>query len=594
MIWEQGIKMKKFFITFLLISSCGIFSFSAPTIGGPTIGPSSGGSSSGNASNIVIRGAVTGLVVTNGTGDWTITGYNTNGSSGSGANSTNLYLGVNPGSGIYLVNSNLTSYATNSTATSTNNFIVSGSSALGGSDGTWYWNTAAKGYTNASFSGAACFLDVNNAYGNGANLVYQTNSSHKNIPTLDVVATADFNDYAGESHVWNDNGGSPNGNYIFGQQDSGYMLSLAAMPNIVGVTTNFTATNDYIFTMHKVGSTYVPRQTTLYDIFAVSNAWIGVGDFFSMKTIGNSDPGQILMSSTVHVTGHGVVWLGANSGDIVIGPSPSHGIFQMGSTGIGGSELYVTYEAGATAIAGKTWSHPLSFRAQAWNGSSAVDCFASIVAMATATGSAANAGNAEFVFYSRRPYWAFGNTNILAPDTAGTEVFRLGTNGAVLNWGYVYKGNGSGLTNLTNSITGTTAADNAAAGFLGEFLSSYVASGSAKNFNSLNVTNVTSLSLTAGDWDVEGNLTFIASVVPGVFLKQQGTITSTTATIATDGSEVNIVHNITDDNAPISLTLPRKRFNVSSTTTVYLVAGSDAAGGTTIVAYGGMTARRVR
>lgn len=146
----------------------------------------------------------------------------------------------------------------------------------------------------------------------------------------------------------------------------------------------------------------------------------------------------------------------------------------------------------------------------------------------------------------------------------------------------------------TNGIIGTTVSGAAAAGRIGEVMESNVAIGSAKNFNSLTVTNVATLTLTAGDWDYEGNLTFLCGGVTAVFLKHQGSIGTTTATIKTDGTEANIIHVTEMANAPISLHVRKQNIVVTSPTTIYLVAGSDASAGTTVQVYGGLIAKRAR
>ncbi|CAN5462726.1 hypothetical protein BH20VER3_BH20VER3_00940 [soil metagenome] len=52
------------------------------------------------------------------------------------------------------------------------------------------------------------------------------------------------------------------------------------------------------------------------------------------------------------------------------------------------------------------------------------------------------------------------------------------------------------------AVAGVTDGSNAAAGKVGEYLSSVVASGSGVSLTSGAVANITSLALTAGDWDV--------------------------------------------------------------------------------------------
>lgn len=143
----------------------------------------------------------------------------------------------------------------------------------------------------------------------------------------------------------------------------------------------------------------------------------------------------------------------------------------------------------------------------------------------------------------------------------------------------------------TDGITGTTAADNVVAGKVGEFPSSSVAVGSAVSLTTATPANITSISLTAGDWDVEanGNINYTLATVSGA----SGGISTTSATLPTDGSEANSGVQLTGVTTKDTITLPRKRVNVSGTTTVYLVIQSTFTG-TSASGYGTINARRVR
>lgn len=142
-----------------------------------------------------------------------------------------------------------------------------------------------------------------------------------------------------------------------------------------------------------------------------------------------------------------------------------------------------------------------------------------------------------------------------------------------------------------NDRTGTTTNNDAAAGKVGEIVSSFVASGSAVSLTTATAANVTSISLTAGDWDVDGNVNFIQTAA--TITVKVGSISTTSATNSTDGSEVYSGALLTVGTANDGLTLPRKRISISGTTTVYLVTSATFSAGT-VTAFGGITARRVR
>lgn len=144
---------------------------------------------------------------------------------------------------------------------------------------------------------------------------------------------------------------------------------------------------------------------------------------------------------------------------------------------------------------------------------------------------------------------------------------------------------------IYGNLVGTTTNDSATAGNVGEILSSAVAIGSPVALTTATGANVTSLSLTAGDWDVSGNINFSASsaTVTGT----SGGITTTSATVPVDGTEVYSGVQVTLLSETDSVTIPRKRISIASTTTVYLVGKSTFSAGS-VGAFGSITARRVR
>lgn len=149
-----------------------------------------------------------------------------------------------------------------------------------------------------------------------------------------------------------------------------------------------------------------------------------------------------------------------------------------------------------------------------------------------------------------------------------------------------------GAVDVQGGIYGTTAAGNATAGNLGEFVSSLVSlSGSPVALTTSTSANITSISLTAGDWDVGGNVNF--SGTSATVTSKRAAISTTSATIPTDGSEVWDGQQTTTLTVVDGITIPRKRVNVSSTTTVYLVGQCTFSAGS-VAASGGITARRIR
>lgn len=154
---------------------------------------------------------------------------------------------------------------------------------------------------------------------------------------------------------------------------------------------------------------------------------------------------------------------------------------------------------------------------------------------------------------------------------------------------------GSASTSLTAtkalSVQGVTDGSAAAAGFVGEFVQALLDAASAVTLANNTVSNVLSISLTAGDWDVDGSLNFnstVATVTGGA-----AGITATSATLPTDGSEVCDGVLSTLLTSASGVTMPRKRISITTTTTIYAVGRKTFALGA-VKAYGCMSARRIR
>ena len=151
------------------------------------------------------------------------------------------------------------------------------------------------------------------------------------------------------------------------------------------------------------------------------------------------------------------------------------------------------------------------------------------------------------------------------------------------------------------AVVGTRTNDNAAPGNIGEFVTSSVPSGSAVQLTSTTPTNVTSISLTAGDWDLEGvvdyalaSSTSITTLIAGVSL--------TSATLApqtgggglgTDPTASYMTAAQVPGNGNMSLETSTVRLSIAATTTVFLVASATFTV-LTCFAFGTIRARRVR
>ena len=150
----------------------------------------------------------------------------------------------------------------------------------------------------------------------------------------------------------------------------------------------------------------------------------------------------------------------------------------------------------------------------------------------------------------------------------------------------------------TGGIIGTAAADNASAGNVGEVITSTIAVGSAVALSTGVAKTVTSITLTAGDWDVFGNVYFTLGGTTTASLAQAGINTSTNTfpaapdnTLGFVGWQVTAANAVTGSIQPLSIGTFRQ--SVSGSTTIFLVAFANFAT-STCAAYGSVWARRRR
>jgi hypothetical protein len=139
------------------------------------------------------------------------------------------------------------------------------------------------------------------------------------------------------------------------------------------------------------------------------------------------------------------------------------------------------------------------------------------------------------------------------------------------------------------AILGTTSNTPAGMSRLGEYISTSKAVGSPVSLTTATAANIVSISLTAGDWDVSGIVSYTASSAT-VTQKAAG-ISATSATLPTDGSEGYSGASQTTTTNIDSITLTRKQLLLAGTTTVYLVGKATFSAGT-VGGFGVITARR--
>ena len=201
----------------------------------------------------------------------------------------------------------------------------------------------------------------------------------------------------------------------------------------------------------------------------------------------------------------------------------------------------------------------------------------------------------ELILGGNTVYSRVNSTGAGANLSVGTSGFNTAIQGAATVAQTLGVTGATTLAALTTTgataLKGTATNDSAAAGNVGEILSGTVLSTSAVSLTSLVTANAASVSLTAGDWDVDGFVGFsltaasLSSTVAGV-----GT---TSATLGSEGSYVKqpLITTLLTDN--VHFTTPTQRISLAATTTVYLHARAQFSAGT-VGAFGVIRARRVR
>jgi hypothetical protein len=147
---------------------------------------------------------------------------------------------------------------------------------------------------------------------------------------------------------------------------------------------------------------------------------------------------------------------------------------------------------------------------------------------------------------------------------------------------------------VRGQVLGTATNDDAAAGYVGEYISSTILTGAEVALTANTPTNVTSISLTAGDWDVEGLACWTAGSGTQA-INALSWVSSTSASIPTkpNAGAMTQMIGLTFTNGVPQLPTGSQRVSLSATTTLYLSVFATFSV-STLAAYGFLGARRRR
>jgi len=236
--------------------------------------------------------------------------------------------------------------------------------------------------------------------------------------------------------------------------------------------------------------------------------------------------------------------------------------------------------------------------------SAATGAYVNITGSVTITGlGTATAGTQRFVKFTGAPLLTYNATSLILPGSANiqaaandtAEFVSLGSG----NWicTSYQKATGYPVTSSRGQLPGTATNDSASSGNVGEYVVSTIAFGSAVALTTATAANITSISLTAGDWDVwidcriTGNAaTTLSSVITS--------ISTTSATL--DGTTAGRAAYGDFYTQAVFATLPAVSNNcgptrvlLNATTTIYYVVTANFAVNT-CSGYGSIFARRRR
>jgi len=152
---------------------------------------------------------------------------------------------------------------------------------------------------------------------------------------------------------------------------------------------------------------------------------------------------------------------------------------------------------------------------------------------------------------------------------------------------------GSVTPSSTLGIVGTATNDSVNAGGVGEHAFTNVAAGSAIGLVSNTPLNVASVILSAGDWDVYGNILFIPAATTNLTLLQGSTGTVSVTHDAISQFIFPAPSGMVTGATASGFAVPAQRLSIASSTTVYLVATAKFTVSTMAV-YGRVWARRAR
>lgn len=165
--------------------------------------------------------------------------------------------------------------------------------------------------------------------------------------------------------------------------------------------------------------------------------------------------------------------------------------------------------------------------------------------------------------------------------------------------GYLMENGGSGTCTWVKDRTGTATNDSASSGKIGEYLSSTLLTGSELTLTTGTTRTITSLALTAGDWDVSGVVVFnpapttVTSALVAAVVDTTNTVSGVLVPSNNEFDVQGLANASLTGGDHISVAIPSYRISISGSQTFY-ITGTAVFTTAAMAAYGAIWARRVR
>lgn len=217
----------------------------------------------------------------------------------------------------------------------------------------------------------------------------------------------------------------------------------------------------------------------------------------------------------------------------------------------------------------------------------------------TGTGAAVFAGSPALTGTPTAPTAAGGTNTTQLATTAGIVQERSATK-TLTNTTLDSGGTGNilsvaGVALSKGQYPGEPSTGSATAGNVGEYVESVIVSGSAVALTTATPRNLTSISLTAGDWDISMSANFLPAATTNATVMLASISTTTGTADLTSGrfSQFALSSGVVTAGLNFTVPMPAVRFSLSATTTIFAVVSANFTVSTNS-AWGIIHARRVR